>query len=143
MDLRKKNLEKRLTKLERAQFSIPINLRDVLVGLLLGDLCGQKGFDKGNTYIHFVGPTLASLRGGGTTRKALSIKIIYITLMICLRIIAARLKYLIVFLINVQVKYILVYNLLLTLYHALMKYMNFFILVGPQQKFVPSNILLF
>jgi hypothetical protein len=45
--------KKRLTKLERAQFSIPMNLRDVLVGLLLGDLCAQKRSVNGNTNLHF------------------------------------------------------------------------------------------
>ncbi len=30
--------QKRLTNIERAQFSLPQNLKDILVGLLLGDL---------------------------------------------------------------------------------------------------------
>jgi len=33
---------KRLTKLEREGYSLPADLRDILVGLLLGDLFGQK-----------------------------------------------------------------------------------------------------
>ena len=45
--------KKRLTKLERAEFNVPMSLRDVLVGLLLGDLCAQKRSVKGNTNLHF------------------------------------------------------------------------------------------
>ena len=44
---------KRLTKLERAQFEVTVNLREILVGLLLGDLCAQKLSANGNTNLHF------------------------------------------------------------------------------------------
>ena len=44
---------KRLTKLERAQFFISQNFKDILIGLLLGDLCAQKRSINGNTNLHF------------------------------------------------------------------------------------------
>jgi hypothetical protein len=45
--------KKRLTLLERAQFNVSPNLKEILIGLLLGDLCAQKRSIKGNTYFHF------------------------------------------------------------------------------------------
>ena len=45
--------KKRLTKLEQAEFNVPMNLRDVLVGLLLGYLCAQKCSVNVNTNLHF------------------------------------------------------------------------------------------
>jgi len=43
----------RLTKLEQSQFSLSEDLKSILVGLLLGDLCAQKRTIKGNTCLHF------------------------------------------------------------------------------------------
>ena len=43
----------RLTKLERSQIVLPNNLKDILVGLLLGDLYAQKRSTKGNTLLRF------------------------------------------------------------------------------------------
>ena len=45
--------KKRLTNLERAQFSLPQDLKEILVGLFLGDLSAQKRSSKGNTNLHF------------------------------------------------------------------------------------------
>jgi len=45
--------KKRLTNLERAQISLPQDLKEILVGLFLGDLCAQKRSSKGNTNLHF------------------------------------------------------------------------------------------
>lgn len=45
--------QKRLTNLERAQFSLPQDLKEILVGLFLGDLSAQKRSSKGNTNLHF------------------------------------------------------------------------------------------
>lgn len=47
-------MRKRLTKTERALFVLPSNLDEILVGLLLGDLCAQKRSENGNTNLHFV-----------------------------------------------------------------------------------------
>lgn len=33
---------RRLTNVERSQFSLPKDLKDILIGLFLGDLCGRK-----------------------------------------------------------------------------------------------------
>jgi hypothetical protein len=44
---------KRLTKLERAEFNVRADLRDILIGLLLGDLFAQKRSLNGNTKFHF------------------------------------------------------------------------------------------
>lgn len=44
---------RRLTNLERAQFSLSTDLKEILVGLLLGDLCAVKQRVKGNTRLHF------------------------------------------------------------------------------------------
>jgi hypothetical protein len=43
----------RLTKLERSQIVLPNNLKDILIGLLLGDLYAQKRSTKGNTLLRF------------------------------------------------------------------------------------------
>lgn len=43
----------RLTNLERAEINLPQNLKEILVGLLLGDLCAQKRSKNGNTNLHF------------------------------------------------------------------------------------------
>src|SRR6266566_1539153 len=44
---------RRLTKLERAQFSLSTDLKNTLVGLLLGDLCAVKRYKEGNVRLHF------------------------------------------------------------------------------------------
>ena len=43
----------RLTKKEREEFVIPENLREILVGLFLGDLHAQKKTPKSNAYLKF------------------------------------------------------------------------------------------
>lgn len=43
----------RLTKLERAQFSLSTDLKNILVGLLLGDLCAVKQTKGVNVRLHF------------------------------------------------------------------------------------------
>jgi len=53
-DLSFLNKSKRLTNAERALFVLPSILDEILVGLLLGDLCAQKISEKGNTNLHFV-----------------------------------------------------------------------------------------
>lgn len=49
----KLNRSKRLTQSERSQFSLPKELFDILIGLLLGDLCAQKPSIKANTFFRF------------------------------------------------------------------------------------------
>lgn len=44
---------RRLTKLERAQFSLSTDLKNILVGLLLGDLCAVKQIKGVNVRLHF------------------------------------------------------------------------------------------
>ena len=43
----------RITNLERNSFSLSSDLKNILVGLLLGDLYAKKRSLKGNTYLHF------------------------------------------------------------------------------------------
>ena len=43
-----------LTKLERSQFELPNNLKNILIGLLLGDLCAQKQTKNSNTMLRFI-----------------------------------------------------------------------------------------
>jgi hypothetical protein len=45
--------KQRLTNLERAQFSLPQNLKEILIGLFLGDLHGRKQTVNGNAYLYF------------------------------------------------------------------------------------------
>ena len=45
--------KQRFTNLERAQFSLPQNLKEILIGLFLGDLNAQKRSVNGNTYLYF------------------------------------------------------------------------------------------
>jgi len=45
--------KKRLKKFERNQIILPNDLKEILIGLLLGDLCAQKRSSKGNTNLHF------------------------------------------------------------------------------------------
>jgi hypothetical protein len=47
------NRPKRLTNLERSQFILTTELKKILVGLLLGDLCAIKRNANCNTYFHF------------------------------------------------------------------------------------------
>lgn len=51
--LQLKDKIRRLTKLERSQFSLPSDLRDILIGLFLGDICAQKRSVKCNTLLRF------------------------------------------------------------------------------------------
>lgn len=44
---------KRLTNAERNQFYFNKELKEILIGLFLGDLCAQKRTIKGNTNFHF------------------------------------------------------------------------------------------
>lgn len=45
--------KKYLTKAERSQFSLTQDLKDILAGLLLGDLCSQKRTEAGNPIFRF------------------------------------------------------------------------------------------
>nr|QWC53663.1 LAGLIDADG homing endonuclease [Rhizoctonia solani] len=49
--LKKKNY---LTQAERLQFTLPTQLNEILVGLLLGDLFARKRGQAGNTYLFFI-----------------------------------------------------------------------------------------
>src|SRR5919206_3878593 len=44
---------KRLTKLEQNSFVLPNNLKEILIGLLLGDLNSQKRSVNGNSNLQF------------------------------------------------------------------------------------------
>ena len=44
---------KRLKSFERKRITLPNNLQEILIGLLLGDVCAQKRSSKGNTNLHF------------------------------------------------------------------------------------------
>jgi hypothetical protein len=112
----KKITNKRLTKLERANFVLSDELKFILVGLLLGDLCAQKRSIKGNTNLHF-------------EQGYLHKDYIYHLYDILKTIVILNLKQLIVCLISVQIKYIHVYSLSLILYRASMNYITCFILM--------------
>jgi hypothetical protein len=45
--------KQRFTNLERAQFSLPQNLKEILIGLFLGDIYATKRSVNGNTYLYF------------------------------------------------------------------------------------------
>jgi len=45
--------KKRLKNFQRRRFSLTKDLQEILIGLLLGDVCAQKRSIKGNTNIHF------------------------------------------------------------------------------------------
>src|ERR1700730_6229137 len=47
------NIKKRLTNFQREQFKLSNELKELLIGLLLGDLCAQRRSIKGNTNLHF------------------------------------------------------------------------------------------
>ena len=47
------NKKKRLKNFERKSIFIPNDLQEILIGLLLGDVCAQKRSTKGNTNLHF------------------------------------------------------------------------------------------
>jgi len=51
--MKNNNLKKRLSKLERSQFILTPELKNILIGLFLGDLCAQKRSLNGNTNLHF------------------------------------------------------------------------------------------
>lgn len=51
--LQLKDKTRRLTNLERSQFNLPTDLRQILIGLLMGDLNAKKRSDKCNTYFQF------------------------------------------------------------------------------------------
>lgn len=44
---------KRLKSFERKRIILPYNLQEILIGLLLGDVCAQKRSSKGNTNLYF------------------------------------------------------------------------------------------
>lgn len=45
--------KKRLTNYEKDQISLPKELQEILIGLLLGDVYAQRRRTKGNTYLYF------------------------------------------------------------------------------------------
>ena len=55
---------KRLTNLQKQQYSLPEELKTILVGLLLGDLCAQKQSKTGNITLRFPLPSFASAQEG-------------------------------------------------------------------------------
>jgi hypothetical protein len=53
LEVEEKYKKKRLKNFERKRFNLTKEIEEILIGLLLGDLCAQKRSMKGNTNLHF------------------------------------------------------------------------------------------